>query len=123
MIHEGDKVRSSGKYRDIHAKFGDTAHTVVAVGKIPSCKKPMIWLDCGGGGFMADGFDVVDAPKKGGVPNEQETRSDEARGRAHGRNRQARADGAAENGGADDGAHPVAGAPDRSQGAGAGGAA
>ena len=60
---------------------------------------------------------------RGGVLNEQETRSDEARGRAHGRNRQARADGAAENGGADDGAHPVAGAPDRSQGAGAGGAA
>lgn len=62
-MQEGDKVRSNGKYRDIQAKFGDTVHTVTAVGCIPSCKKPMVWLDCGGGGFMADGFDVV----KGGA--------------------------------------------------------
>ena len=62
-MKEGDKVRSNGKYRDIQEKFGDTVHTVVAVGKIPSCKKPIVWLDCGGGGFMADGFKVV----KGGA--------------------------------------------------------
>ena len=62
-MQEGDKVRSNGKYRDIQETFGDTVHTVIAVGCIPSCKKPMVWLDCGGGGFMADGFKVV----KGGA--------------------------------------------------------
>lgn len=60
-IKEGDKVKSNGKYRDIQDRFGDTSHTVVAVGTIPSCKKPMVWLDCGGGGFMADGFSTVEA--------------------------------------------------------------
>ena len=58
-MREGDKVRSNGKYRDIQAKFGDAVHTVIAVGSIPSCKKQMVWLDCGGGGFLADGFEVV----------------------------------------------------------------
>lgn len=56
----GDKVKSSGKYRDIQAKFGDTVQTVKQVGAIPSCNKQMIWLDCGGGAYMADGFTVVE---------------------------------------------------------------
>ena len=60
-MKEGDKVKSNGKYRDIHARFGDSVQTVRCVGTIPSCKKPMVWLDCGGGCFMADGFDVVRA--------------------------------------------------------------
>lgn len=58
-MKEGDKVKSNGKYRDIHAKFGDAIQTVRFVGNIPSCKKPMVWLECGGGCFIADGFDVV----------------------------------------------------------------
>ena len=58
-MQEGDKVRSNGLYRDIQAKFGNTVHTVRAIGSIPSCKQKMVWLDCGGGGFLADGFDVV----------------------------------------------------------------
>ena len=58
-MKEGDKVRSNGKYRDIQTKLGDAVHTVVAVGSIPSCKKQMVWLDCGGGGFLADGFETV----------------------------------------------------------------
>jgi hypothetical protein len=61
-MKEGDKVRSNGKYRDIQAKFGDAVHTVRAIGSIPSCKQKMVWLDCGGGGFLADGFDVVKEP-------------------------------------------------------------
>ncbi len=56
----GDKVKSNGKYCDIAEKFGDAIHTVRYVAKIPSCKKPMVWLDCGGGCFCADGFDVVE---------------------------------------------------------------
>lgn len=58
-IKEGDKVRANGKYADIQRRFGDAVHTVVVVGSIPSCKQPMVWLDCGGGCFMADGFDIV----------------------------------------------------------------
>ena len=62
-MKEGDMVRSNGKYPDIQRKFGNTVHTVRCVGSIPSCGRPMVWLDCGGGGFMADGFEVV----KGGA--------------------------------------------------------
>ena len=58
-ITAGDKVRSNGKYADIQRKFGDTVQTVKHVGKIASCPFPMVWLECGGGGFMADGFEVV----------------------------------------------------------------
>ena len=58
-MKEGDKVKSNGKYPDIQRKFGDTVQTVRCVGSIPSCKKQMVWLECGGGGFMADGFSVV----------------------------------------------------------------
>lgn len=58
-MKEGDKVKSNGKYADIQRKFGETVQTVKFVGCIPSCKKPMVWLECGGGCFMADGFDVV----------------------------------------------------------------
>ena len=59
---------------------------------------------------------------RGGVLNEQETRPGEARGRAHGSDRQVRADRAAEDGGADDVAHPVACEADRARGAEEGGA-
>ena len=59
-LKEGDRVMSNGKYPDLDAKFGDTIQTVRYVGEIPSCKKPMVWLTCGGGCFMADGFDVVE---------------------------------------------------------------
>lgn len=58
-IQPGDKVKSNGKYEDLDAKFGDTVHTVRYVGEIPSSRKPMIWLECGGGCFCADGFTVV----------------------------------------------------------------
>ena len=58
-MKEGDKVRSNGRYRDIQTKFGDTIHTVRAIDSIPSCNKTIVWLDCGGGGFLADGFEVV----------------------------------------------------------------
>lgn len=64
-MQEGDKVRSNGKYRDIQERFGDSVHTVMAVGEIASCPKPMVWLDCGGGCFMADGFSVVREGKNG----------------------------------------------------------
>jgi hypothetical protein len=60
----GDKVKSNGRYRDIQAKFGDTVQTVKFVGTIPSCNRPMVWLECGGGGFMADGFSVVEGGAK-----------------------------------------------------------
>lgn len=63
-MKEGDKVKSNGKYPDIDAKFGDTIQTVLCVGKIPSCKTPMVWLTCGGGCFIADGFDVVEGGAK-----------------------------------------------------------
>jgi len=57
---EGDMVKANTKYADIKERFGDTPHKVVAAGSIPSCKQLMVWLDCGGGGFLADGFDVVE---------------------------------------------------------------
>ena len=60
----GDKVKSNGKYADIQRKFGDTVQTVKFVGTIPSCKMPMVWLECGGGCFIADGFDVVEGGAK-----------------------------------------------------------
>lgn len=57
----GDKVRANDRYFDIKEKFGDKVLTVVAEQhQIPSFPKQMVWLDCGGGGFVADGFDVVD---------------------------------------------------------------
>lgn len=59
-MKEGDKVKSNGKYADVHRKFGDTVQTVKYVGKIPSCKQDMVWLKGGGGCFMADGFTVVE---------------------------------------------------------------
>ena len=59
MIKDGDKVMSNGRYEDIQRKLGNSVHTVVAVGSIPSCDSPLVWLDCGGGGFRADGFTVV----------------------------------------------------------------
>ena len=59
-IQPGDKVKSNGRYQDLDAKFGDTVQTVRYVGEIPSCKKPMVWLECGGGCFCADGFTVVE---------------------------------------------------------------
>ena len=62
-MREGDKVRSNGKYPDIDAKFGDEVHRVRAIGTIPSCGKPLVWLDCGGGCFVADGFSVVEDGK------------------------------------------------------------
>lgn len=60
MIEVGDKVVSNGRYRDIHERFGNTEHVVKYVGEIPSCREPMVWLDCGGGGFLANGFRVVE---------------------------------------------------------------
>ena len=59
-IRKGDKVRANGKYHDLSKKFGDKVQTVRYVGEIPSCRDPMVWLECGGGCFMADGFDVVE---------------------------------------------------------------
>ena len=66
-IKPGDKVRSNGRYRDVHAKLGDTVQTVKYVGTIPSYSKQMLWLECGGGGFCADGFDIVFDTAKGGA--------------------------------------------------------
>lgn len=62
-MKKGDKVRANGRYRDVRERFGDSVQTVREVGKIPSCRKLMVWLDCGGGCFVSDGFDVV----KGGA--------------------------------------------------------
>ena len=59
VFQEGDKVKSNGRYEDIQRRFGDSVQTVLCVGDIPGCKKPMVWLKCGGGCFCADGFDVV----------------------------------------------------------------
>lgn len=56
-IQPGDKVKSNGKYEAIDAKFGDTVHIVRYVGEIS--RRPVIWLECGGGCFCADGFTVV----------------------------------------------------------------
>ena len=58
-IKAGDIVRANSKYSDLQRKFGGTPHRVDFVSTIPSCSQPLIWLDCGGGGCMADGFDIV----------------------------------------------------------------
>ena len=63
-VREGDKVKANGRFPDLLAKFGDTVQTVRYVGTIPSCKRQMVWLECGGGAFMADGFDVVEGGAK-----------------------------------------------------------
>lgn len=55
----GDKVKSSGKYADIQSRFGDSTQTVRFIANSPVVKKKMVWLECGGGAFMADGFEVV----------------------------------------------------------------
>lgn len=63
-INEGDKVKSNGRYADIQRKLGDGVHVVKHVGTIASCPFPLVWLDCGGGCFRADGFDVVNNNKE-----------------------------------------------------------
>ena len=59
-IKKGDMVKSNGKYSDIQRRFGDTPQKVKEVGTIASRPLPMLWLECGGGCFMADGFEVVE---------------------------------------------------------------
>ncbi len=58
-MKEGDKVISNGKYADIQHRFGDAVQTVRFVGSLPGNPKPMVWLECGGGCFCADGFKIV----------------------------------------------------------------
>jgi hypothetical protein len=63
-IKEGDMVRSNGKYCDVQRKLGDCVHKVIAVGSTPSYPHTLIWLECGGGAYCAEGFAIVEGGSK-----------------------------------------------------------